>query len=102
MIFFYVFDKMFDYLLTKTFIMSITYSIFLRKNQTNIDGFCLVCLSIIQGKKQKLYSVGVRVLPKNWNIKAKEYKFVKSSDFEHYYKNGIIEYQVFFKLFCLF
>lgn len=64
---------------------------YLKKDKVHHDGTVTIFTRIILNRKIKLFTTGVRVLPKNWNYKTLK---VRSSDYEYIFKNALIEAKV--------
>ena len=67
--------------------MNATFKIFLRADQTNMDGTSTVCLRLTIKRKLKTFSLKIKVLPKDWNFSR---NLVKKSDIDYFRKNKYI------------
>ena len=67
--------------------MNTTIKIFLRTDQTNIDGTNTVCLRLTIKRKIKLFSLQIKVFPNNWHFSK---NIVKKSDIDYFRKNKYI------------
>ncbi len=71
--------------------MNATMKIFLRTDQGNKDGYSSVCLRLTKKRKLKIFTLSVRVRPKDWNFKN---NCVKKTDIEYFRKNKyLIKYE---------
>ena len=71
--------------------MQTTFKIFVRSDQTNLDGTKTVCLRVVQNRKQKLFSLRIFVKDKDWNFKKCRVK--KTDPYFHYKNKKISKYQ---------
>jgi len=64
--------------------MGITYSIFLRTDQINLDGTQTLCIRVIQNRKKKIFSLPLKIKPTDWSSTQQK---VKTTDKRHIQKN---------------
>jgi hypothetical protein len=64
--------------------MGITYNIFLRANQTNLDNTQTLCIKVLLSRKKKIFSLPIKIKPADWSQAQNK---VKTTDKWHIQKN---------------